>query len=115
MRKVSVKEGVPYQAPGHFEMKAIRLHSKEESNCESFTLGLSHFLPEGGTEFVKPPVELIYFILDGEMTVVSETETIVLGKYDSIHFDRFEGKSIVNNSNMPASMLVIAGMPPAQK
>lgn len=114
MRKVEVNEAVSYEAPGHFGMKAIRLHSKEESNCEDFTLGLSVFLPGGGTEFVKPPVELIYFLLEGEMTVKSETETIVLKKYDSIHFDRFEGKEIINNTNLPACMLVVAGMLPVK-
>lgn len=114
MRKVEVNQAVAYEAPGHFDVKSIRLHSKEESNCESFTLGLSVFLPGGGTEFVEPPVELIYFVLEGEMTVTSKTETIVLKKYDSIHFDRFEGKEIKNNTNFPVSMLVIAGMLPAQ-
>lgn len=112
MRKVSVNDGVAYEAPGHFGMKAIRLQSKEESNCKDFTLGMSLFLPGGGTEYVKPPVELIYFILEGEMVVESETETVVIGKYDSIHFDRFEGKSITNKTNLPAMMLVIAGMLP---
>lgn len=112
MRKVAVNDGAAYEAPGHFGMKSIRLHSKEESNCVDFTLGMSHFLPGGGTEYVKPPVELIYFVLEGEMVVESETETITIGKYDSIHFDRFEGKAIMNKTNMPATMLVIAGMLP---
>lgn len=112
MRKVELEKAASYQAPGHFEMKAIRLHSVEESNCKNFTLGMSHFLPGGGTEFVKPPVELIYFILDGEMTVKSETETLKLKKYDSIHFDAFEGKEIRNETNLPASMLVIASILP---
>ena len=97
MRKVEVKEAVAYNAPGHFDMRAIRLHSKEESGCENFTLGMSHFLPGGGTEYVEPPVELIYFILE----------------HDSMHFDAGEGKSILNKTNYPATMLVIASMLPA--
>ena len=87
--KVEVKEAVAYNAPGHFDMRAIRLHSKEESGCENFTLGMSHFLPGGGTEYVEPPVELIYFILEGEMTVSDKdgNEICTLKKHDSMHFD----------------------------
>ena len=51
------KRGSSYNAPGHFDMRAIRLHSVEESGCENFTLGMSHFLPGGGTEYVEPPVD----------------------------------------------------------
>ncbi|HIZ07262.1 MAG TPA: cupin domain-containing protein [Candidatus Eubacterium avistercoris] len=115
MRKVEVKEAVAYNAPGHFDMRAIRLHSKEESGCENFTLGMSHFLPGGGTEYVEPPVELIYFILEGEMTVSDKdgNEICTLKKHDSMHFDAGEGKSILNKTNYPATMLVIASMLPA--
>ena len=76
-----------------------------------YHLGLSHFLPGGGTEYVETGVELIYFILEGEMTVRTKDETIVLKKYDSIHFNVGDGKEIRNETNLPASMLVIAGMP----
>ena len=47
MKKVEVNEAFAYNAPGHFDMRAIRLHSAEESQCENFTLGMSHFLPGG--------------------------------------------------------------------
>lgn len=116
MRKVKVDEAVAYNAPGHFDMRAIRLHSKEESGCENFTLGMSHFLPGGGTEYVEPPVELIYFILEGEMTVSDKegNEICTLKKHESMHFDAGEGKSILNKTNYPATMLVIASMLPAK-
>ncbi len=117
MKKVEVRDAAAYNAPGHFDMRAIRLHSKEESGCEHFTLGMSHFLPGGGTEYVEPPVELIYFILEGEMTVSDKDgkEICVLKKHDSMHFAVGEGKSIMNKQNYPATMLVIASMPPAMK
>ena len=114
MKKVEVNEAFAYNAPGHFDMRAIRLQSAEETQCENFTLGMSHFLPGGGTEYVEPPVELIYFILDGEMTVSDKEgkEICTLKKYDSMHFAAGEGKSILNKTNLPATMLVIASMLP---
>ena len=45
------------------------------------------------------------------MTVRTKEETSGLKKYDSVHFDVGDGKVIRNESNLPASMLVIAGMP----
>lgn len=111
MKKVSVQDAFPYPVTGHFDMKALRLHDGNTSECKDFTLGLSHFLPGGGTDFAEAGVELIYFILEGEMTVHTKTEKIVLKKYDSMHFSVGEGKEIKNETNLPASMLVIAGMP----
>ena len=103
MKVVRLADAFEYPVTGHFDMRALRLHNKETSNTVDYTLGLSHFLPGGGTEYVETGVELIYFIL--------EDETIVLKKYDSIHFNVGDGKEIRNETNLPASMLVIAGMP----
>ena len=109
MNKVVVNQSLAYNAPGHFDMRAIRLHGTD-NGCQAFSLGMSHFLPGGGTEYVEPPVELIYFILDGEMTILDKDggEITVLKKYDSMHFAEGEGKQILNKQNYPATMLVIA-------
>ena len=111
MKVVRLADAFGDPVTGHFDMRALRLHNKETSNTVDYTLGLSHFLPGGGTEYVETGVELIYFILEGEMTVRTKDETIVLKKYDSIHFNVGDGKEIRNETNLPASMLVIAGMP----
>ena len=81
MKVVRLADAFEYPVTGHFDMRALRLHNKETSNTVDYTLGLSHFLPGGGTEYVETGVELIYFILEGEMTVRTKDETIVLKKY----------------------------------
>lgn len=113
MNKVVVNKAEAYNAPGHFDMRAIRLHGPA-NECQAFSLGMSHFLPGGGTEYVEPPVELVYFILEGELTIIDkEGNTIeVLGKYDSMHFAAGEGKQILNKTNYPTTMLVIASAMP---
>ena len=90
-------------------MRAIRLHGPA-NECEAFSLGMSHFLPGGGTDYVEPPVELVYFILDGELTVMDKdgNDITVLKKYDSMHFAVGEGKQILNKTNYITTMLVIA-------
>jgi len=111
MKKIELKDVKPYDAAGHFKMTALRLHGKEESGASKFWLGLSHFLPEGGAEWGESPTEKIYFVLEGEVTVKTKTEEIVLGPWDSIFIGPNEGREIINNTNKPASMLVMINYP----
>ena len=113
MKKVEIKDVKTYKAPGHFEMTAMRLHGKEETGVTKFWMGLSHFLPGGGAEYgyTDNPLEKIYFVLEGEVTIKTKTEEYVLKKYDSIFIGPNEGREIINNTNMPASMLVIINYP----
>jgi quercetin dioxygenase-like cupin family protein len=111
MKKVSLADVKPYQAPKHFAMTALKLHGKEETGASKFWMGLSHFLPGGGAEFDASPVEKIYFVLDGEVTVKTPDQEIVLGPWDSIFIGAGEGREIINNANRPASMLVVINYP----
>ncbi|NPV60545.1 MAG: cupin domain-containing protein [Actinobacteria bacterium] len=108
MEKVELEDAKPYQAPGHFGMTALKLHGREETGCRAFWVGLSHFLPGGGAGFDASPAEKVYFVLEGEVTVRSESgETVTLGPWDSLFIGAGEGREIVNETNRPASMLVV--------
>lgn len=109
MKKRSLVDVKPYVAPGHFDMVALKLHGVDESGATKFWMGMSHFLPGGGAEYAyeDSPTEKVYMVLEGEITVKSKTETIVLKKYDSIFIPPFEGREIINETNMPATMLVV--------
>jgi quercetin dioxygenase-like cupin family protein len=111
MKKVELKDVKPYDAAKHFKMTALKLHGKEETGAQKFWMGLSHFLPEGGAEYDASPTEKIYFVLEGEVTVQTKTEEIVLRQWDSIYIGPDEGRSIINNTNKPASMLVVINYP----
>ncbi len=112
MKKVQLSDVKPYQAPKHFNMTALKLHGKEETGAQKFWMGMSHFLPGGGAEFDASPVEKIYFVLEGEMTVITDKkEKIVLRQTDSIHIGANEGREIINETNRPASMLVVINYP----
>lgn len=114
MKKIEIKDVKQYVAAKHFNMTAFRLHGKEESGAKKFWMGLSHFLPQGGAEFDASPTEKIYFVLQGEVTVINaEKEKIVLKPWDSIHIAANEGRAIINETNQPASMLVIVNYPDA--
>ncbi len=107
MKKVSIEDVKPYEAPGHFGMTALRLHGKEETGATKFWVGLSYFLPGGGAAKAGPPGEKVYLVLDGEVTVRTDDEEIVLGPMDLLYIEPEEVREIKNESNFPASMLVV--------
>jgi len=107
MKKVQLDKVKPYEAAKHFNMVALKLSGKEETGAEKFWVGLSHFLPGGGAEFATSPTEKVYFVLDGELTVKTEKEEIVLCPWDLVYIAPDEGREILNKTNKPASMLVI--------
>ncbi len=113
MKKVELKDLKPYEAPKHFKMTAMRLHGKEETGATKFWMGLSHFLPGGGAEwdYENSPLEKIYFVLEGEITVKTKEKEYVLGPWESLFIGPNEGREVVNNTNRPASMLVVINYP----
>lgn len=114
MVKRTLKELKAYDAAGHFGMTAMRIHGKEETGAEKFWVGLSTFLPGGGAEYAYEdnPLEKVYYILEGEMTVTDKAGTkYVLHKDESISFAPNEGRDLINESNRPAVMLVIINYP----
>lgn len=114
MVKRTLEELKTYNAPGHFGMTAMRIHGKEETGAEKFWMGLSTFLPGGGADYAYEdnPLEKVYYVLEGEMTVTDKSGTkYVLHQNESISFSPMEGRYLVNESNRPASMLVIINYP----
>jgi glyoxylate utilization-related uncharacterized protein len=108
MKKITVSDLKPYFPPKHFNMTTLKVHERESSGEPKYWMGMSHFLPAGGAEFAEAPVELVYFVLDGEVTVKSKDEKFVLKKWESIHIMPGEGREVINETNIPATMLVIA-------
>lgn len=113
MIRNEAKDCKTYAAPGHFGMTAMRLSGKEETGAKKFWMGMSHFLPGGGAEYAYEdnPLEKVYFVLEGEIVVKSKTETLVLKKHDTLFLGPNEGREVINETNMPASMLVIVNYP----
>ena len=109
MKQVKFNEVKPYKAPLHFDCSTLKLHSTEETGAKEFWMGVTHFLPGGGAEYAyeDSPTEKIYVVLDGQVTIKTKTEEYVLNKYDSIFIAPNEGRSIINETNMPATMLVV--------
>ena len=72
-----------YDAPNHHGVVGLRLQGFEEGGPENQWMGLSQFLPGGGAGPDSTPIEKVYFIVEGEMTVTIDNVETVLSKYDS--------------------------------
>jgi glyoxylate utilization-related uncharacterized protein len=110
MKKLSYSDAKPYEARGHFLTAALRLSGKDETGAQKFWVGVSHFLPGGGTEYSGEDQtnEKVYICIDGQVTVKSKTEEFILNPMDALYIAPHEGRSISNKTNKPASMLVVA-------
>jgi mannose-6-phosphate isomerase-like protein (cupin superfamily) len=104
-----------YVAPNHYEMRSLRLQGFEEGGPESFWTGLSHFLPGGGAGPDSSPLEKVYVVVAGELTVAVGGEEVVLGPMDSCFIPGGEIREVKNRTNAVASMLVVMPYPPTQQ
>jgi len=109
MKKVSLSEVKPYAAAKHFSMTALRLQGKEETGIQKFWVGVSYFLPGGGAEWAYEdnPNEKVYIVLDGEIMVKNKEEEITIKPMDSLYLGPNEGRSILNKTNKPVTMMVV--------
>jgi quercetin dioxygenase-like cupin family protein len=112
MEVTRLGEAQPYEAPKHHDCTALRLHGFDASPAETFTVGLSHFLPGGGCERDATPIEKVYVVTEGEVTIVTDDGETTLGPYDSIYLAPNEARAIANRTNRPASMITVMPHPP---
>jgi mannose-6-phosphate isomerase-like protein (cupin superfamily) len=101
----------PYEAPNHYGMKALRLQGFEEGGPEKFWVGLSHILPGGGAGPDATPIEKVYVVLSGHVTVTADGQEQVLGPMDSVRIGPNVERKVLNASNEVATMLVVLPYP----
>lgn len=113
MEVTRIADAKSYEAPKHFDMRGLRLQGWEASPTDGFWVGLSHFLPGGGAESDATPLEKVYVVIDGTVTVSTDAGGTELGPLDSCHLAAGERRAIVNATNRPASMVVVMPYPKA--
>lgn len=111
MQVTRLKDAQTYSPPNHFDCTALRLQGWDVSGSKNFWVGLSHFLPGGGCTMEATPLEKVYIVLSGEITVETEQGSETLGPMDSCHIAPNEVRRVINNSNQPSSMLVVMPYP----
>jgi quercetin dioxygenase-like cupin family protein len=99
-------EAGTYEAPNHRDFTGLRLFGAEAGGSRSLIVGVSHFLPGGGAGPDASPPEKVYFVLEGELTVIVDGKETVLKKHDSCFIGPNENREIVNRTNEVCSILV---------
>jgi len=112
MQVTRFADAKPYEAPKHHAMTGLRLQGWDVSDSENFWVGMSQFLPGGGADMDASPLEKVYVVLEGEITIILEdgSET-ALGPKDSCFIGPDEGREIINKTNETVHMLVILNYP----
>jgi len=101
-----------YDAPNHRDCTSLRLFGAEAGGTKGLIAGVSHFLPGGGAGPDASPPEKVYFVLEGELTVIVNGKETVLKKHDSCVIEPNEHREIVNRGNEVCTILVAVAMPP---
>ncbi len=91
---------------------SLRLFGAEAGGTKGLIVGMSHFLPGGGAGPDASPPEKVYFVLDGELTVIVDGKETVLKKHDSCVIEPNEKREIINRGNEVCTILVAVAMPP---
>jgi uncharacterized cupin superfamily protein len=113
MKVKRFEDATSYEAPNHRGVTGLRLQGFEEGGPENQWMGLSQFLPGGGAGPDASPIEKMYFVVEGEMTVVIGGAETVLRRFDSATIAAGEERLIENRSNHVCTMLVVMPYPPA--
>jgi quercetin dioxygenase-like cupin family protein len=101
-----------YDAPKHFEMRALRLQGFDVSGSKFASVGLSYFLPGGGAEMDAGSVEKIYVVLAGQVTIeLGDGAVHHLRALDSCLIPPGEARAVRNETNDVATMLVLMPYP----
>lgn len=101
----------PYQAPGHHDMRMLRMQGREAGPADVMWLGVSQLLPGGHIDPSASPEEKFYVVLEGEVTVETNTATAVLGPWDSCRIAPGEIRALSNRTNRTAVVLLAMPLP----
>ena len=107
MRVTRLSSAPSYEAVAHHGVAARRLQGREAGPVLGFWVGLSHYLPGGGTDERPTAAETVYVLLDGSLDVTAEGSTVTLGTLDSVHLPAGTVRRVDNVSAVPATLLVI--------
>jgi quercetin dioxygenase-like cupin family protein len=105
-------EAPAYFPPAHYDMRCLRLQGKEAGPSEQLWLGMSQILPGGRTDPDASPIEKIYFVVEGELTVETPDGVALLKPYDSCRIAPGESRALKNTTNKPVMVLLAMPLAP---
>ncbi len=114
MNIVPFNEAPPYEAPGHHAMRMVRLQGREAGPSDTLWLGVSRIEPGGRTTLDASPIEKMYVVLEGEVTIANGTEEAVLRLWDACRIAPHEARALKNNTDALATILLAMPLQPTR-
>lgn len=115
MHVTRINDAKPYFPPAHDDMRCLRLQGHEAGPADLMWLGMSQLLPGGGTSLDASPIEKYYVVLEGEVTITTDTTREVLRQWDSCRIAPGEKRALKNETNRPAAILLAMPLPGVKK
>jgi len=112
MNTTRFAEAPTYHPANHDGMHCLRLQGHEAGPSEALWMGVSVILPGGHTSLDASPVEKHYVVLEGTVCIRTPSETVTLGRFDSVRLAPGEARQVSNPSNLPAMLLLAMPYPP---
>ena len=109
MHVTRFNEAPAYFPPEHFDMRCLRLQGHEAGPATQLWMGMSQILPGGHITPSSSPIEKLYFVVEGELTVETPNGVSLLQPYDSCRIAPGESRALRNNTNEP--VMVLLAMP----
>lgn len=109
MHVTRFNEAPAYFPAEHFDMRCLRLQGHEAGPATQLWMGMSQILPGGHITPSSSPIEKLYFVVEGELTVETPDGVSVLQPYDSCRIAPGETRALRNNTNRP--VMVLLAMP----
>ena len=109
-----IKDTTSYEAPNHQKCHSLRLSGFEEYGPENFWVGHSQFLPGGGAGPDESPLEKVYIISEGQLTIKANGETKIASPGDTVFIPGGMEREIRNETNEVVVMNVIMPYPPKE-
>lgn len=107
------KDAEAYFPPERHDMRCLRLQGHEAGPSDTLWLGMSQILPGGHTSLSASPIEKIYFVVEGDLTMETPDGEVVLHAMDSCRIAPNEARALKNNTNRP--VIVLLSMPLAAR
>jgi len=113
MKVTRLEEAAKYSPPKHTaDCHAMFLQHKILGSEAPYWVGCSYYLPGAKAEWDASPLDKVYIVLEGELTMAFEDQEVKLGPMDSIFIGPNENREVRNDTNSVATMLVVMPYPP---
>lgn len=108
MIKVKKGEGMPYEAPQHRGVYGVLKLTKKQT--KGAAVNYSYFLPNGVAEMSSAPVNRIYMVIKGSITVTGKKGSAAhaVERGDLLYIAAGEEREITVNKGQAAEVLVLA-------